>query len=155
MLLILLCSVALLILLASSDPEWIQVNAKSKDSSVHSYLPSSLKGSKRIRYLWLKVIYDDETLGNVLDHNKVYIDAYSHTFLRVVIDCTENRYAPLEVHNKSANGYTLTFLELSEPLRFTKILPQTAEDSWKNFACTNNHTERMIITFKTLFENIY
>ena len=154
MLIILLCSVSLLIFLAASDPEWIQVDAKSKDSSIHSYLPCSLKGSKRIRYLWLKVIYNDELLGDVLDHNKVYNDAYSHTFMRITIDCAMNRYAPLEVHNKSAKGYTLTYSELPEPLSFTKILPQSAEDIWKNFACTNNHTERMIITFKTLFESI-
>ena len=154
-LVVLLCSVALLFLLAASDPEWIQVDAKSKNSSVHSYLPSSLKGSKRIRYLWLKVIYNDESLGKVFDHNKIYINAYSHTFLRVTIDCKKNSYAPLEEHNKSAKGYTLASFELLEPRQFIKIFPQTAEDSWKNFACTNNHAERMVITLKTLFKNIY
>ena len=70
-LVVLLCSVALLFFVAASDPEWIQVDAKSKNSSVHSYLPSSLKGSKRIRYLWLNVIYNDESLGKVFDYKIV------------------------------------------------------------------------------------
>ena len=150
-----LCGVSIIFIVAVSDPDWIQIDAKSRNLSVHSYLPSGVNGSYPKKKLWLKVIYNEESLDKIFDHNKEYIGAYSHTFLRVTVDCAKNRYAPVEEYNESTKGYLLSSSEFPEPRQFTKIFPQTAEDTWKNFACSNTKGVRRMIALKTLVKNIY
>jgi len=138
---------------AASDQKWIKVDTKNATSSVY-YLPSSLLGSKN-RRLRIKVIYDKKSLARVLDNNKEHINLYSHSFLGVSINCVNSSYKLFEEFNSSINGGSLgdgsnfggTFF--LEPRQYTKILPGTADNVWKNFACKTSRLEQIIIPMIT------
>ena len=150
MLAVLFCVAIFIFFVAASGQEWTKVDTKKATSPVY-YLPSSLLGSKKWKILWLNVIYDKEMLARVLDNNKEYIDAYSHTFLKVYITCVNSRYTPLEEFNYSINGNLLGGgSDFLEPRQYTKILPGTAENVWKNFACNTGPLKQMVVTLKTI-----
>ena len=153
MLAVLLCIAISIFFVAASGQEWTKVDTKNATSPVY-YHPNSLLGSKKWKLLWLNVIYDKESLVRVLDNNKEDIDAYSHTFLKVYINCVNSRYTPLEEFNYSINGGSLGGgSDFLEPRQYTKILPGTAENVWKNLACNTGPLKQMEVTLKTIILN--
>ncbi len=151
MLAVLLCvAIFIFFVAASGRQEWTKVDTKNATSSVY-YLSSSLLGSKKWKLLWLNVIYDKEMLARVLDNNKEHIDAYSHTFLKVYINCVNSSYTLFQEYNYSINGGSLGgSSDFLKPLQYTKILPGTDENVWKNFACNTGPLEQFVITLKTI-----
>ncbi len=151
MLAVLLCvAISIFFVAASGRQEWTKVDTKKATSPVY-YHPNSLLGSKKWKILWLRVIYDKEMLARVLDNNKEHIDAYSHTLLKVYINCVNSSYTLFEEFNYSINGNPLGGrLDFLKPWQYTKILPGTAENVWKNFACNTGPLKQMVVTLKTI-----
>ena len=180
MLVSLLCGVTFIFILSATDLEWIPVEAKSTTSSSVYYRPGFLWiKSGKPRTLLLKVIYNKESLDRMFDNNKDYFGVYSHTLLKAHIDCVNSKYLTVEESSYSIDGnylggFTLLdpasgrlsaplheinikekrdltgSLPKEEPRQYTDILPGTAEDEWRHFACESKTLDRIAITLKAL-----